>query len=291
MTRLFAALALLALAAVASPPASAQLRNDKARVRVGHYHLNVSSVDEHKKFWVETLGGTPATIGSVEAVRFGDVFVLLRPQRPTGPTRGTTFDHIGLAVPNVPNFTKMVVGRGYQLTVGRELPGQKPPDSGPSAVYGAFSYLVGPDGVKVELVTNKEPNAPPIVHHHVHFTNPQYAEMGQWYMKALDATLRPGQTDFFFGADLPGIGYMLNFFRWEMNEPLAGTAGRAVDHVGFEVRNLEEFARGLDGKGIKVAKSYGRDPALGNIATVTLTDPWGTSIELTEGFEAALAAK
>jgi catechol 2,3-dioxygenase-like lactoylglutathione lyase family enzyme len=286
MTRLFSVVALLA---VGSAIASAQLLNGNARVRVGHYHLNVSSVDEHRKFWVDTLGGTPAKVGATEAVRFGDVLVVLRPQRPSGPTRGTTFDHIGLAVPNVPNFTKMVVGKGYQLTVGRELPGQKPPDSGPSAVYGAFSYLVGPDGVKIELVTNKEPNAPPIVHHHVHFTNPQYVDMGQWYMKALDATLRPGQTDFFFGADLPGIGYMLNFFKWEMNEPLVGTAGRAVDHVGFEVRNLDEFAKGLEGKGITVTKPYGRDATLGNVATVTMTDPWGTSIELTEGLTAYVA--
>jgi hypothetical protein len=32
-------------------------------------------------------------------------------------------------------------------------------------------------------------------------------------MKAFNATLRPGQTDFFIGADLPGVGYSLNFFR------------------------------------------------------------------------------
>ena len=288
MNRL-AATAILLLIALAFPT-SAQLLNEKARIRVGHYHLNVTSIDEHKKFWVETLGGTPTKVGSTEAVRFSDVLVLLRQQRPDGPTRGTTFDHIGLAVPSVPNMTKAVVAKGYQLTVGRELPGQKPPDSGPSAVYGAFSYLLGPDGVKVELVTNKEPNAPPIVHHHVHFTNPQYVEMGQWYMNALDATLRPGQTDFFFGADLPGIGYMLNFFKWEMPEPLVGTAGRAMDHVGFDVRNLPEFVKALDAKGIKHSPPRPA-PTLGNITSVSLVDPWGTSIELTEGLDKAMASK
>lgn len=288
MHRLLAALVVATLASLPVVPLAAQMLNAQAPVRVGHYHLNVSSVDEHKKFWVDTLGGTATRVGSLEAVKFGDVLVILRPQKPTGPTRGTTFDHIGFAVPNVPNFTKAVVAKGYQLTVGRELPGQKPPDSGPSAVYGAFSYLVGPDGVKIELVTNKEPNAPAIVHHHVHFTNPQYVQMGEWYMKALDATLRPGQTDFFFGADLPGIGYMLNFFKWEMNEPLVGTSGRAVDHVGFEVRNLEAFAKTLDGKGITVTTPYRRDPALDNVGTVTFVDPWGTAVELTEGLDKAL---
>jgi catechol 2,3-dioxygenase-like lactoylglutathione lyase family enzyme len=168
------------------------------------------------------------------------------------------------------------------LTVGREPPpGQtaSPPTAGN---YGKFSYLVGPDGVKVELVTAMSAQAPPIAHHHVHFTNKQYVEMQQWYMKAFDATLRAGQTDFFIGADLPGVGYMLNFFKWEPAENQVGTTGRAVDHVGFEVRNLEEFCKQLEAKGIKLTVPYRKVPAL-NLGIAFITDPWGTYIELTEG--------
>jgi catechol 2,3-dioxygenase-like lactoylglutathione lyase family enzyme len=285
-------MAVTLVVSAAASRSSAQLANTDAPVVVGHYHLNVTSVDEHRAFWVDTLGGTPAAIGSggVDAIRFGDVFVILREQPPAGPTRGTTFDHIGLAVPSVPELTAKVVAAGYRLTVGRETPGEAPPApaAGASAVYGRFSYLVGPDGVKVELVTSTEPDAPAIAHHHVHFVNPQYVEMQQWYMTALDATLRPGQTDVFIGADLPGIGYMLNFFRWELNEPLAGTAGRAVDHVGFEVTDLEAFCRRLEAKGIELTAPYRRDPALNDIGTASITDPWGTVIELTEGLRAAL---
>ena len=288
MLRLTATIALALLVAAAAPRVSAQLRHATAPVRVGHYHLNVTSLDEHRRFWVDTLGGTATRVGAIDAVTFGDVFVFLRQQKPSGPTRGTTFDHIGLAVPDVPAFTKAVVARGYQLTVGREIPGQAPPAQGASAVYGRFSYLLGPDGVKVEIVTNMAPNPPAITHHHVHFVNPQYVEMGRWYMNVLDATERPGTTDFFFGADLPGIGYMLNFFRWEMPERLTATAGRAVDHVGFEVRDLEAFARRLEAKGVTLAAPYRRDPALNGAGTVSLVDPWGTAIELTEGLDKAL---
>lgn len=286
MTRLACALALAVSLWVGGASTSAQLLNTQAPVVVGHYHLNVTSVDEHKKFWVDTLGGTAMKIGTADVIKFPDVFLFLRVQRPTGPTRGTTFDHIGFAVPSVPETTARVVKNGYQLTVGREIPGQAPPApaSGNSAVYGRFSYIVGPDGVKVELVTAADPkSAPPIAHHHVHFVNKQYVEMQQWYMKAFDATLRPGQTDFFIGADLPGVGYMLNFFRWELAEDLAGTAGRAVDHVGFEVRNLEEFCKKLEAKGIRLTVPYRRDPAANDMGTAFITDPWGTSIELTEG--------
>ena len=167
-------LAFVAAAAVSHP--SAQILNKEAPVRVGHYHLNVTSVDAHRKFWVDTLGGTAAKFGNQDIVRFGDVVLFLRVQKPSGGTRGTTIDHIGLVVPDVPAMTKKVVAAGYELTVGRETAGAAAPapQTGASAVYGRFSYLVGPDGVKVELVTAADPNtAPPIAQQHLHLIKPQ----------------------------------------------------------------------------------------------------------------------
>jgi len=276
------ALALALPVLLAPTRATAQILNREAPIVVGHYHLNVTSIEAHKKFWVDTLGGTAIKFGNFDVIKFPDVFLFLTEQAPTGPTRGTTFDHIGFAVPDVPAMTEKVVANGYALTVGREPgPGQtaSPPTAGN---YGRFSYLVGPDGVKVELVTSSLENAPPITHHHVHFVNRQFVDMQQWYMKAFNATLRPGQTDFFIGADLPGVGYMLNFFSWLPAEDLVGTRGRAVDHVGFEVKNLEAFTRELEQKGIELTVPYRRIDAL-NLGLAFVTDPWGTYIELTEG--------
>ncbi len=155
-------------------------------------------------------------------------------------------------------------------------------------MYGRFAYFLGPDGAKIELVTSDQKDAPPIVAHHIHFINKQYVEMQQWYMKAFNATLRAGQTDFFIGADLPGVGYSLNFFRWEGDQSITHvpTADRVVDHVGFEVKNLEAFCKALEAKGIKLIRPYKKtDPAMNNIATATIVDPWGVSIELTEGLD------
>ncbi len=269
----------------AAPQLMAELLNEEAPVIVGHYDLNVTNIDEHLRFWVDTLGGTVADFGDsdIAVIEFPDIFIVLRESPPTGPTRGTTFDHIGFAVPDVPALTTEVVANGYELTVGREpAPGEtaSPPTAGN---YGRFSYLLGPDGVKVELVTSGEESPPPIVHHHVHFVNEDFVAMQQWYMRAFDATLRPGQTDFFIGADLPGVGYMLNFFSWLPDEELVGTQGRAVDHVGFEVRDLEAFVQGLEAKGITLASPLRQADELGGIATAAIVDPWGTVIELTEG--------
>ncbi|HUK36263.1 MAG TPA: VOC family protein [Vicinamibacterales bacterium] len=276
----------------ASPAVAQLVSHPDAPVRVGHYHLNVTSLDAHRKFWVDTLGGTPMKFGTLDVVKFRDAFIFLHVQKPTGPTRGTAFDHIGFAVPSVPAMAMKLAAAGYQETTGREpAPGAPPaqaPASGTSAVYGRFAYFVGPDGAKIELVTNDQKDAPPIVAHHIHFINKQYVEMQQWYMKVFDATLRPGQTDFFIGADLPNVGYSLNFFRWEGDQSITHvpTAGRVVDHVGFEVKNLEEFCKALEAKGIKLTRTYQKKTAaMNNIATAMMIDPWGVSIELTEGLD------
>jgi catechol 2,3-dioxygenase-like lactoylglutathione lyase family enzyme len=276
------------LCLLAAAPASAQLLNKDAPVVVGHFHMDVTSVPEHRKFWVDTLGGTPDRIGSADVVRFPGIVLFFTAKKPSGPNRGTAFDHIGFAVPDVPALTTRVVAAGYKLTSGREpVPGKEEAAAqGTQAPYGRFSYILGPDGAKVELVTSAEKPPAPIVYHHIHFINKQYVEMQQWYMKTFNATLRPGQTDFFIGADLPGVGYSLNFFRWEgdQNVTHVATKGRATDHVGFEVRNLPEFIKQLEGKGIKLTEGYKKsNKAMGGVATAMITDPWGVQIELTEG--------
>src|SRR6187401_881965 len=274
----FAAAAL----AGASTRTSAQLLNTDAPVVVGHFHMDVTSVAEHRKFWVDALGGTPARVGTADVVRFPGIVLFFEAKKPSGPNRGTAFDHIGFAVPDVPALTTKVVAAGYALTVGREpVPGKEAAAAqGTQAPYGRFSYILGPDGTNVELVTSAEKTPAPIVYHHIHFINKQYVEMRNWYARALNATERTGPntfTDFFAGADLPGVGYSLNFFRWEGDQSVAHvpTKGRATDHVGFEVRNLPEFIKQLESKGIKLTEGYKKsNKDMGGIATAMITDPW-----------------
>jgi hypothetical protein len=55
-----------------------------------------------------------------------------------------------------------------------------------------------------------------------------------------------------------------------------------MDYIGFEVKNLEAFCKKLEGNGVKFDKPYSKALHPG-FASAQLTDPWGTSIELTEG--------
>src|SRR6266516_3015502 len=87
------AISFLAFSFLLSPLSFAQLvSHPDAPVRVGHYHLNVTSIEAHKKFWVDTLGGTAMKFGHIDVVKFPDAFIFLRVRKPTGPTRGTAFD-------------------------------------------------------------------------------------------------------------------------------------------------------------------------------------------------------
>jgi catechol 2,3-dioxygenase-like lactoylglutathione lyase family enzyme len=295
MKRLFtvAVVACVVSAGPSRPSAQLVSYND-ARVRISHYHLNVTSIEAQKKFWVDALGGTAMQFGrdNVAMIKLPDVLIFLHVQTPTGPNRGTAFDHIGLAATSVPAVVEKLKANGlYRPTVGREpVPGAAPPAEGQGGAGGGIAYLLGPDDVKLEIVTNREPNAPPLKGHHMHFINKQYVEACEWYQKAFDAPCGRSKTDFFIGGDLPGVGYSLNFFRWEGDQSVTHvpTKGRVTDRVGFEVKNLEAFCKALEAKGIKLATPYRKLPGLNNIGVATLTDPWGVSIELTEGLDKVL---
>ena len=61
----------------------------------------------------------------------------------------------------------------------------------------------------------------------------------------------------------------------------APSRGRAVDHIGFDVTNLEEFEKRLVGLGHKFDAPVRQVPN-GRTKVAFFTDPWGTYIEVTE---------
>jgi catechol 2,3-dioxygenase-like lactoylglutathione lyase family enzyme len=276
-------LALLVVAVAAT--ASAQLVAAKdGPIVYGHHHLNTTNLDAQKKFFVETLGGTLIKIGTnnAEVVRFPNVLIFFRAnQAPTGGTRGTTVNHIGFSVPNIRQVVDKVKANGFQMITKTEAAADrevKDDIAGPAQPGGAsIAFALAPDDVKVELVENKQ-QAIPITLHHVHFFNPKNTDMQAWYVKTFGAKSRTGGA--FPAADLPGVA--LNFS--PSTTPVVATQGRALDHIGFEVKNLEAFCKKLEADGIKLAVPYRKVPALG-IAIAFITDPWGTYIEMTEGLD------
>ena len=86
---------------VAASSSQAQLLVAKdAPVAYGHHHLNVTSIPADVKFF-ETLGGTPITVAGRSIMKFPNVLVFLREQKPTAGTKGSSVDHIGFGVPDL----------------------------------------------------------------------------------------------------------------------------------------------------------------------------------------------
>ena len=286
MKRTLAILSTALLFVASASTASAQLTAAKeGPVVYGHHHLNTTNMDAQKKFFVDTLGGTLIKIGTnnAEIVKFPNVLIFFRPtQAPTGGTRGTTVNHIGFSVPNLRPVIDRIKANGFKMITDTEAPGREVKDdiAGPLQPGGAsIAFAQGPDDLKVEFVEAKQQTIP-ITLHHVHFFNPKNQEMRDWYVKTFGAKAANPTGAAFVSGTLPGVS--LNFS--PSPTPVVGTQGRALDHVGFEVKNLEEFCKKLEADGIKMAVPYRKVPAL-NIAIAFITDPWGTYIELTEGLD------
>ena len=279
------ALLVSALLVLSASKASAQLLAAKdGPIVYGHHHLNTTNMGAQKKFFVETLGGRLIKIGTnnAEIVEFPNVLIFFRnTQAPTGGTMGTTVNHIGFSVPNLRQVVDKVKANGFQMITKTEVAADREVTNdiaGPAQAGGAsIAFALGPDDLKVEFVEAKQQTLP-ITLHHVHFFNPKNVEMQAWYVKTFGATSRTGGA--FPAGILPGV--TLNFS--PSTDPVVGTQGRALDHIGFEVKNLEAFCKKLESDGIKLAVPYRKVPALG-IAIAFLTDPWGTYIEMTEGLD------
>ena len=272
-------LGLFVLGGVSTASAQLTAANDGPIV-YGHHHLNVTDVAAHKRFWVDTLGGTPTPFGNSEIFKFPNVLVFLREQVPTGGTKGTTVNHLGFRVPSVRRMVDKARAAGFPVVTRAELPPSLEVMDGIVRIEDQdtnIAFVMGPDDTKVELFEDRSMLIP-IALHHIHFASQNVDEMKAWYVKMFGA--EPGMRGSFEAADLPGVN-----LTWSpSDESLTGTQGRVLDHIGFEVENLEQFCKKLEGMGITFDRPYTEIAAL-NLAIAFFTDPFGTYIELTEGLD------
>ena len=271
-------LSVLVVLGVATPAAAQLTADADGPIVYGHHHLNVTNIDAHKRFWIDTLGGTLVTVGDFEIVKFPNVLVFLRERAPSGGSKGTTVNHVGFRVPDIRATVDAVRAAGYPIVTADEVPATL--EVLDDLAYIAdqdthIAYTMAPDAVKVEFVDRPD-QAQPIALHHIHFATEDVDAMKAWYVKTFDA--RPGMRGSFEAADLPGV----NLTYSPSAERLAGTQGRSLDHIGFEVRGLEAFCEKLEAQGVTFDRPYTQVPSLG-IAIAFFTDPFGTYIELTEG--------
>jgi catechol 2,3-dioxygenase-like lactoylglutathione lyase family enzyme len=254
---------------------AAQVTTREGPIVYGHHHLNATSVAEHKKFWIDTLGGGLVTIGSQEFVRFPHVLIVLTAKAPTGPTEGSSMNHVGFEVSDLRATVDRLKAAGYAAVTRPESPTARERGEGENTLVADIS---GPDNIKVELREKKGATGA-IALDHVHFQTSDVDAMRDWYVKVFGA--KAGRRGNMTTAELPGVSLTFS----KSDTPVAGTRGRALDHIGFEIKNLEAFTKRLETMGIKLDRPYARVPQLNNLGFAFITDPWGTYIELNEGLE------
>ena len=118
-----------------------------------------------------------------------------------------------------------------------------------------------------------------ITGYHVHWFLDNPEEILQWYVEMFDLEIRP-RGRITTTTNVPGM----NLSFGANNSGRQNTQGSAIDHIGFEIDNLEEFCKQLEAKGIVFDIPYREIRAIGlNIAY--FTDPSGVYVELTEGYD------
>jgi catechol 2,3-dioxygenase-like lactoylglutathione lyase family enzyme len=272
---------LSAVLLLSTQPAWTQLAApNEMGVTIGHVHLNVRDLDESRGFYV-ALGGTATRLGTAEVVSYPGVLFVLSKAQPSGPMEGSSVNHIGFVVKDGRSLMAALKERGLKIASnGTDWRG---------------GYVYSPDGVKIEII-DRPSLAVAIQFDQVHFFvadpgphgGPAWSELQAWYSNVFGAhvrtsTLTPPTPGNLASAPMSASEISGTNLRFSpVDAVTVPTKGRAMDHVGFEVSHLEAFCQQLSAKGVHFDVPYSRRSDLG-FAFAFLTDPKGTSIELTEG--------
>ncbi len=191
------------------------------------------------------LGAKPASQGALEGVRLKGMSVWIEKGEPSGGTEGSVIRDIGLRVRGLDGVLARAARNGFHVRQASRNSAQ----------------LLAPDKVLLELAGDPSLDAE-VSADHIHFLVPDAALARRWYSDRFGYPISDIRLDFITGGSSAGP-----------------TKGRAVDHIGFEVKNLDSY---LDPpKAFTLESAPTEIPELG-IRSVFLTDPWGTRIELTE---------
>ena len=214
-------------------------------IRFGHLHVNAKDGAAHQKFWVDVMGAQSGKLGQSDLYRVPGTLIVINKVAPSAGTQGSVVDHVSFKVRDL----KGILAKAKAMHVQVLNPSKKQ------------ATLVGPDDLRVVLtIAGSQPVG-------VDFHTSDVKGMKDWYEST-------------FGTSIPGVELRYSI----ASAAPAGTKGRVLDHIGFEVKDLEAFTRKLEATGVKFTVAYRKIPQLG-IAIAFFTDAWGTYIELTEGLD------
>jgi catechol 2,3-dioxygenase-like lactoylglutathione lyase family enzyme len=264
-----------------SGPAQAQLASpNDAGVAMGHLHYTVPDVEASRAFWAALGGRAAGTLGEATVVAVPDVLVLLTHGEAEG-SAGSVVNHVAF---RVPSFAAVEEAGLEVARLGGRFPGVgsvTSPEGERIELFedAATNLTFTPDEGEADAVTGRHNRAldRPIAFHHIHLYVPdgQVAEAKAWYARAFGGV--PGKRSTYDAVDLPGV----NFNFSAAPQPAGPTSGRPLGHIGLEVADPDATCARLRAMGVICGPPHDGVPS--GVRAAGMTDPWGTSIELTAG--------
>jgi catechol 2,3-dioxygenase-like lactoylglutathione lyase family enzyme len=232
-------------------------------VSMGHIHLTVPDVQKQAGIW-ELLGAEEKSSGRLRLYSLPGIDILLREGQPAAPSSATSVNHIGFSIRDYAAYKAKLESIGAKLVFDNEKDGQMIADL--------------PGGVRLEFLTDASQERP-IAFHHVHLAAADQGAVRDWYLKAFSA--QAGERRGLPSALVPGGRIDVMGYRGERPRP---SKGAAIDHIGFEVADMDAFAARMKRLGIEFDRPPARIEAIG-LTVAFITDPVGTYIEVTEGLD------
>jgi hypothetical protein len=254
-------------------------------VTPGHLHFVVPDPEVMTKAWVDMFGAVPTKAGTLTPLKISGIYVIVggarggrggEPPAKALGTKGSVVDHIGIEVKDYDGFKAKAMAAN--------MPWQE-------VTAGSQAFLTMPDDVIIEIMANKDLKAPTQFHHiHMAVADAKAGKAAQeWYIKefgAGDGSRRNspaamftiGEVDFLAGRGARGGG--------EPPPAPAGTKGRALDHIGFDVADEEGMFKHFMDDGVMVNMAARDMTQQIGLKIGFITDPNGAYIEVTQGLKA-----
>jgi catechol 2,3-dioxygenase-like lactoylglutathione lyase family enzyme len=254
---------ILALLLAVALPAAAQLPAPNAEgVSTGHTHLVVPDAEAARSFW-KAMGAVEKSSGRLQLLQFPGMYILLREGEPAVASTATTANHIGFMVKDYLHYKDVVLNAGATIFFEDPETGQVLADL--------------PWGLRVEFAQDAE-QPEPIVFHHTHLSSTDIEGLRDWYLTVFGA--EAGERRGLPSALVPGG--RVDFMPAAQGETPKPSQGSAIDHIGFEVADMDTFAARMDRLGIPFDRAPERRDDI-NLTIAFITDPAGTYIEITQG--------
>ncbi len=226
---------------------------NEAGVTLGHVHLLVPDPAAHTKLWVDLFGAQIGHAGPLELVKIPGIVILINKTQPGAVPGEPVADHFALVVKDLAAIKQKLAAANIQMPDGKAI--------------AAF-----PDGYRVELIEDKTLGVP-VAFHHFHLFAADVDAIRNWYIKAF------GGVEFPAGANFPG-GKM---YFTKSDSPRVPSKGHPLDHISFDVKDLQELCKKLEAQGTKLDMQIIDATKTIGLKVTFVTDPIGTRIELTEG--------